>query len=85
MKQIVTIFDIIRLRTILSEELGEAFSVHMTDACGGQVMRLETPATPSLEELQRAHVIVTRYFLTRAIHIDFDSSGKSFWVRPQTS
>lgn len=83
MKQIVNIYDILRVNEQLSaHEL--PIKLRMSDACGGQTLRLEGFIQAPQEVKDTAHELVISYFKRRGMILKFDTLGSTFWVvQPQ--
>lgn len=70
-------------RRIQENEL--AYKVHLSDACGGQSMWIESiEKNNSFEELDDLNKLINDYFLEIRAEVEFSWDKKSFWTKDRS-
>ncbi|KNZ41921.1 RDAC family protein [Acetobacterium bakii] len=81
---IITWDDIIELNKKLKENNFD-YKVHLSDACGGQSMWIESlGGETNPEKIELLHVLIDDYFKAMKAEVEFSWDKKSFWMKDRS-
>jgi hypothetical protein len=68
----------------LLKENNLMFKVHLTDACGGQTMWIETLPGGDVKDIKKINPVLIEYFKQQNAEIEFNDKNDKFWVKGVT-
>jgi len=81
---IITWDDISELNKRLKENNFD-YKVHLSDACGGQSMWIESLGGESNpQKIELLHVLIDDYFKALKAEVEFSWDKKSFWMKDRS-
>lgn len=65
----------------LIKENNLMYKIHLSDACGGQTMWIETLDGGDAKDINKINPVLIEYFKQHNTEIQFNSNNDKFWVK----